>query len=370
MKNAFAFALRAAEAGWLPDPLLRRGIRNLCRQRLREADRGSCEANREAHERFIADMKAGPIAPLPEKANEQHYELPAEFFARVLGPHRKYSCCFWKAGTTSLEEAEQNALEMTARRAELADGQEVLELGCGWGSLSLWMARHFPQSRITAVSNSHSQRAYIAARAELESLTNLRVITADMNEFAPPGAARFDRVLSVEMFEHMRNYEALLQRIHSWLVPHGKLFVHIFSHRRFAYAFEPAGEDDWMARHFFSGGIMPSDDLPARFQRDLRLVEQWRWSGTHYERTANAWLENLDRRRVDLLPILAGAYGPGEAIYWFHRWRIFFLACAELFGYAQGEEWGVSHYLFERHAQPASSRFESAHFPATAQTAR
>jgi len=345
--SLFTKALDAAERGWVSDALLRKAIRGLCRQRLHLEDRGTCEANREALEAFLERMSSSPIAPVPARANEQHYELPAEFFVGVLGPHRKYSCCHWGPETRSLVDAERSALAITCQRAEIADGQEILELGCGWGSLSLWMAKHFPNSRITAVSNSGTQRKFIENLAARESISNLRVITADMNEFSPQG--RYDRVVSVEMFEHMRNYEALLARIGRWLEHDGKLFIHIFSHRRFTYAFEPAGDDDWMARHFFTGGMMPGDDLPARFQRDLRLARQWRWSGTHYEKTANAWLMNLDRRRDELLPVLAAVYGPGDAIRWFHRWRIFFLACAELFGYASGEEWGVSHYLFEPH---------------------
>lgn len=349
--SALSLGLDAAERGWIPDLLLRWAIRGLCRQRLRLEERGNCDANREAIERFLAEMSSGPIAPVPEKANEQHYELPPEFFVGVLGPYRKYSCCHWGAGVRSLEEAERSALEITCQRAQLADGQEILELGCGWGSLSLWMARQYPNSRITAVSNSTPQRQFIERLVERESISNLCVVTADMNEFIPRG--RYDRVVSVEMFEHMRNYEALLGRIRRWLTPDGKLFIHIFSHRQFCYAFEAAGDDDWMARHFFTGGIMPADDLPGRFQRDLRLERQWRWSGTHYKKTADAWLKNLDQRQTELLPVLAGVYGPGNASRWFHRWRIFFLACAEMFGSAKGEEWGVSHYLFEPHRAPA-----------------
>jgi cyclopropane-fatty-acyl-phospholipid synthase len=331
------------DRGAIPDVVIRAGIRSLLRGRLRE------EARLNRKERFIGELHAAPVAVQADAANAQHYEVPAAFFECVLGPHLKYSSGLWEPGTHTLADAERAMLALTVDRADIEDGNRILELGCGWGSLTLFMAEHFPNSSITAVSNSQSQRAFIEARAAVRGLRNVRVVTADVNVFDPGPTNLFDRVVSVEMFEHMRNYEALLARIGRWLEHDGKLFIHIFSHRQFTYAFEPAGDDDWMARHFFTGGIMPGDDLPARFQRDLRLARQWRWSGTHYEKTANAWLANLDRRRDELLPVLAAVYGPGDAIRWFHRWRIFFLACAELFGYARGEEWGVSHYLFEPH---------------------
>ena len=267
----------------------------------------------------------GPIAPLPEKANEQHYELPPEFFTAVLGPHRKYSSCFWRTETASLAEAEAAALDITCERADLSDGQDILELGCDWGSLSLWMAERFRNSRITAVSNSAPQRRFIEAEAAARGLTNLRVITADMNEFAS-AANRFDRIVSVEMFEHMRNYERLLERIASWLRPSGKLFVHHFCHRQFAYPFETDGDANWMGRHFFTGGLMPSEHLLRHFNRHLTIVGQWRWDGTHYQRTSEAWLANLDARRRDVLPILEATYGRDSSRRWFHRWRMFFLA--------------------------------------------
>lgn len=346
------WAMNLIDRGKMPDALIRLGIRRLCRQRLRELGGADCESRQRAAERFVADMNDSPVAPIPEKANEQHYEVPAAFFTHVLGEHRKYSCCHFGANVTTLDAAEADALRLTCDRAELRDGMRILELGCGWGSLSLWMAQHYPGSRITAVSNSASQRRYIEEQANRRGLDNLEVITCDMNAFEAHG--EFDRVVSVEMFEHMRNYRELLRRVSGWLRPAGKLFVHVFCHRDASYAFETEGEANWLGRHFFSGGIMPADDLLPRFQEHLRLTRQWRWSGVHYEKTANAWLANLDAGRDDVMPILAQTYGEANAAMWFQRWRVFFMACAELWGYDRGEQWWVSHYLFEN--RPAAMR--------------
>lgn len=341
--SILAFSLDAVERGLVPDVITRAAIRKLCRKRLKDCVRIH-ETPEESHTAFLNSMRSGPIARVPEKANEQHYELPPEFFMKVLGPHRKYSSCLWPAEKSTLEQAEEAALEVTCQRAELANGQNILELGCGWGSLSLWMAAKFPGSHITAVSNSAPQRQFIESQAAVRGLSNLEILTADMNHFtAEP--ARFDRVVSVEMFEHMWNYEMLLQRIASWLRPDGRLFVHHFCHRRFLYSFETHGEADWMARYFFTGGIMPCENLLCGFDQHLQIVNQWRWDGKHYQKTSEAWLRNLDAHRGEVLPILRSVYGAEGAVRWFHRWRLFFLAVAELFGYADGNEWFVAHSL-------------------------
>jgi cyclopropane-fatty-acyl-phospholipid synthase len=329
-----------AERGLVPDPLVRVAIRSLLRERLASEARrfGDGEAGLT---RFIQAMRQGELAPVPHLPNQQHYEVPAAFFEVVLGRHLKYSSGLWEDGTATLDQAEEAMLALTCQRAALADGQRILELGCGWGSLSLWMAERYPGAQITAVSNSRSQGAFIRAQAAARRLPNLEVLTADMNAFAPGG--RFDRVVSVEMFEHMRNWPELLARVHRWLEPDGRLFVHVFAHRRLAYPFEVDGDGDWMARHFFTGGIMPSHDLLARVGGPLELEERWLVPGTHYARTAEAWLGRLDAGWAAAEQALALAAPAGQARLQARRWRLFFLACAELFGYAGGEEWVVSH---------------------------
>ncbi len=325
------------ERDLVPDALIRVAIRGLIQDRLREEESRDKAA-------FIEELKRSPLAIHTDAANEQHYEVPPEFFLLALGPHRKYSCCYWPDSVSTLEDAEHRSLEQVVERAGLDNGQRILELGCGWGSLSLFMAERFPRSQITAVSNSRPQREFIEAQARERGLTNLRVITANMVDFAPDGT--FDRIVSVEMFEHMRNYRELFRRIRTWLNPGGALFVHIFSHHKFVYPFETRGAGDWMAEHFFTGGIMPSDDLFSRFSEDLQIAEHWTLDGTHYEKTARAWLENVDRNRDRVLEIFAKTYGSKDALRWLVRWRVFFMAVEELWATRNGQEWLVSHYLF------------------------
>jgi cyclopropane-fatty-acyl-phospholipid synthase len=321
----------------VPDGLLRAGIVRL----VGRTHRRMSSAPPDSDIAFAAAMRAYPIAEHTDTANAQHYELPAEFFRLVLGPHRKYSSCLFTPGTVSLQQAEANALVETCAHADLRDGQAILELGCGWGSLSLWMAARYPAARITAVSNSASQRAYIMATARARGLGNLTVITADMNTFATD--ARFDRVVSVEMFEHMANWEALLGRVRGWLRPDGLLFLHVFSHAAAPYRFDAGDIADWIARHFFTGGIMPSHGLIRRFPHLFTLERDWRWGGGHYQRTAEAWLANYDAHAGEIETLLRGVYGDA-ALLWRRRWRLFFLAVSGLFGHAGGNAWGVSHY--------------------------
>ena len=345
MPRSTAVAVNWVEQGLVPDGVVRLAIRRLLKARLAEVRSGDVAAEAALTAVFLQQMRDAPLALVPEKANEQHYEVPAAFFGVVLGQRRKYSSCWWPEGVDDLDAAEEAALQATAERAGLADGQRVLELGCGWGSLSLWMAQRFPRSRITAVSNSHSQRAYIEGEAARRGLANLAVITCDFNDFDTP--ERFDRVVSVEMFEHLRNWPRAFSHVARWLAPGGRFFMHVFAHRGAPYAFVARDETDWMSQHFFSGGMMPSDDLALHCQDDLRLLQRWRWDGTHYQRTSEAWLARMDAHRDVLMPVLAGTYGVAAAGVWWQRWRLFFMSVAELFGHDGGQQWWVSHYLFD-----------------------
>lgn len=326
-----------AERAPLPDIMIRAGITMLCS---RTASRMAL-GNAETDAAFAHEMAARAIAENTQEANAQHYEVPAAFFARALGPNRKYSSCFYSAANSTLQEAEEEALRQTVEHADLHDGQSILELGCGWGSLSLWMARQFPNAKITAVSNSHSQREYIETTAKARGLANLTVVTCDMNVFDPN--ATFDRIVSVEMFEHMMNWRELMTRVRSWLKPDGRFFMHIFTHRSGAYLFDRADKEDWIAQHFFTGGVMPSHHLIKQYSDIFEVEKEWRWSGVHYQRTALDWLKNFDANRDEIEAVFRPVYR-GETALWMRRWRWFFLATAGLFGYADGSEWGVSHY--------------------------
>lgn len=350
------------DAGVLPDPLLRWAIRRLLRHRRATITAGGVEARSERQRALLERLASSPVAVDTDEANEQHYEVPTELFELMLGPHLKYSSGYWPDGTDDLAAAEEAMLRLTCQRAELADGQHVLELGCGWGSLTLWMAEHYPASHIVAVSNSVTQREHIAKQAVLRGLDNVTVLTGDVNRLGtgagPDGGPgehvevvhtdAFDRVVSVEMFEHVRNHRVLTERIARWLRPGGKLFVHVFAHRSDGYPFETGSSADWMARHFFTGGLMPSHDLLLLSVRDLAIEDRWAVSGRHYARSLRAWLERLDAERDRAVDLLAAGGPRRVGRVRLRRWRVFTIACEELFAFAGGDEWHVSHYRFSR----------------------
>jgi cyclopropane-fatty-acyl-phospholipid synthase len=346
MSSVTAKAVDWTETGLVPDSVIRAGIRRLLDRKLKEIHVTDVEKAAIIKNRFVQMMGESPIALVPHLANEQHYEVPAAFYSEVLGRNRKYSCCYWPTGVNDLDAAEDAALQVTAERAGIEDGMKVLDLGCGWGSLSLWIAEHFPKASVTSVSNSRSQRDYIVRAAENRGIENIEVHVCDMNDFAAPGT--YDRIVSVEMFEHMRNYPELFRRISNWLEPDGRFFMHIFCHRTTPYEYIDRGPSDWMSRHFFSGGIMPSADLPMRIGGDLTVERHWQWNGDHYARTLRAWLDKMDARKGAVMPILEDTYGKDQADRWRMRWRIFFMACEELFACNGGREWYVSHYLLKR----------------------
>ena len=335
-----------AEKRLVPDRFIRMGIRQLLKKRLYDEFIDDPKERGIRYEKLLQNLKSSPIAIETEAANDQHYEVPAEFFKFVLGENLKYSACYWDDSTEHLGQAEQKMLDLYLLNAQIQDGHEILELGCGWGSLTLWMAERFPKCRITGVSNSTTQRQHIESQAKLRGLDNVQIITCDVNNLSID--RRFDRVVSVEMFEHVRNYESLLQKISQWLKPGGKLFVHIFCHKVLAYPFETEGDDNWMGRYFFTGGLMPARDTLLYFQNTLSIERQWSFAGTHYKKTAEAWLSNLDQYKEPVTDLFDRVYGPGEGRLWVQRWRMFFMACSELFGYDDGEQWIVAHYRFEK----------------------
>jgi len=334
------------EKNKVPDFLLRIGIRKLLKERLLQEKKETVELQQAHLMKLIEELKNSPIAINTAEANEQHYEVPTKFYQYCLGKNLKYSSGYWKDGVTDIDTSEDDMLEITCDRADLKDGQDVLELGCGWGSLSLFMAKKYPKSNFTVVSNSRTQKLHIDEQAKQRGITNLTVITVNINDFNIDKT--FDRVVSVEMFEHMRNYQKLMYKVATCLKPDGKLFVHIFTHKDFAYKFEVIDETDWMSKYFFTGGIMPSDDLLLYFNEHLSIQQHWHVSGMHYSKTSEAWLQNMDKHKTEIMPLFEETYGKDQAVKWWVYWRIFYLACAELWGYNKGEEWIVSHYLFSK----------------------
>lgn len=343
-----SFLLKAMEWVWPGDFLVRRAIRGLNRQRLRELNKGGVEGQLSRKQALLEQLQNSPLALVPDRANDQHYEVPAAFFEAVLGSHLKYSSGLWPEGVDSLDASERAMLELYVERGEFRDGQRILDLGCGWGSLSLFLAARFPQSRILGVSNSASQRAFILGRAAELGLSNLEIWTCDINRLELPGS-EFDRIISIEMFEHVRNYGRLFRLLSGALKADGKLFAHVFAHREHAYTFDPRGQGgvagDWMEREFFSGGTMPSFDLFAHFCSPLRIEAQWAVSGEHYRKTSDAWLQKMRRQRALVVLLLRQTYGRSWRRYWL-GWQLFFLACSELFGHAGGQQWCVHHLRF------------------------
>jgi cyclopropane-fatty-acyl-phospholipid synthase len=340
--------INAMEKKILPDSAIRFGIRKLCQDRLVSLKKPSLELTQKQATDYIRNLQSSPLAIHTDDANKQHYELPPGFFKLALGKNRKYSSAYWAPNCKNLDQAEDDALAISMERAELKDGMNILELGCGWGSLTLSMAKKFPNATITAVSNSSPQREYIENECKKLGYKNVKILTRNIVDVKEFSEGPFDRVVSVEMFEHLRNYEELFKRISSWLKPQRKLFVHIFTHKNFSYFFETEGDDNWMGKYFFTGGQMPSHHLFSSFQKDLTLVEQWMWDGTHYGKTSEAWLQNMDQHKDEIMKIFDQTYGTNDSKVWFQRWRIFFMSCAELFNYKNGSEWGVSHYLFTK----------------------
>ncbi len=345
MKQLANLSQGLLERDLLPDPLIRYGIRGLLKEKLKQEKQGGIKAAQERMSEIIREMKASDIAVNTVEANEQHYEVPTEFFQLVMGKHMKYSCGYWNEGVTDFDQTELDMLKLASERAQLDNGQDILELGCGWGSMTLHMAEAYPGSNVVGVSNSATQKEYIDEQARQRGLSNIRIITCDMNEFTID--EKFDRVVSIEMFEHMRNYQKLLNRVASWMKDGGKLFIHIFTHVEHAYFYKLNQGFDWMARYFFTGGIMPSDNLLYNFQDDFEIVDHWKVNGTHYEKTSNGWLANMDKNREKVMPILKKTYGEDYKKWWVY-WRVFFMACAELWGYDNGHEWIVSHYLLRK----------------------
>lgn len=336
------------EQNKLPDFILRKGVRNLVKQRLNDEITRDAETQQQRFNELLEELRNSPIAINTADANQQHYEVPTEFYQYCLGKHLKYSSGYWKEGVTDIDTSEKDMLEITCQRADLKSGQQVLELGCGWGSLSLFMSAKYPDSKFTVVSNSTTQKAHIDQAAKDRNIHNLTVITADMNTFQID--QQFDRVVSVEMFEHMRNYKLLLQKVAGFLKEDGKLFVHIFTHETLAYKFEVKDETDWMSKYFFTGGIMPSNHLLTYFNDDLTIENLWVVNGMHYSKTSEAWLRNMDQHKKEIMPIFEKTYGKDQAVKWWVYWRLFYIACAELFGYRNGNEWMVCHYLFKKNA--------------------
>ncbi|HOY69043.1 MAG TPA: class I SAM-dependent methyltransferase [Candidatus Ozemobacteraceae bacterium] len=339
-------AMRLVETGFMPDILVRLGLRTLNWAKLYREHRGDLESRSETFRTLLSRLKLSPIAVSEEQNRRNHFEVPPEFFGCVLGTRLRFTCCYFPFGSESLDDAEESMLRLTAERARLANGQKILDLSCGWGDLTLWMAERFPDAQITAVTRSVAQCRHVTRLARQRDLRNVEVTTSDIAHYCSP--RKFDRIIATETLERCRNYQELMHRIAGWLEKDGLFFVQMFMHRELAYVYDSISDDDWMGKRFFTGGLMPSDDLLLHFQDEMAITDHWRLSGRHYAMTAEHWLQRLDAARAELLPLLEETYGKTRGMLWFRRWRVFFLSIAEMFDCWGGEEWGVSQYLFRK----------------------
>ena len=329
--------------GLIPDWILRRGVRSQGKERLNMMNK--VDSTKE-YSKFINEASTGNIAVNTDDANNQHYEVDSEFFKYCLGKNLKYSCCFWDENTLDLDAAEDNMLEIYSQRAQITDGMSILDIGCGWGSLSLFLAQKYPKSEITGVSNSSSQKIFIDSVASERNISNLNIITRDINDFR--AEEKYDRILSIEMFEHTKNTKKLMNLINDWLNPNGLFFMHVFAHKENPYYFDRDQKNAWMAKYFFTGGMMPNHNLFKDLKSNLEYQKSWILSGEHYERTSNAWLDKMDQNKSKILSLFERSNGSSVAKRKFHFWRLFYIACAEIFGYDNGNEWVVSHHLFKK----------------------
>ncbi|AZZ38289.1 SAM-dependent methyltransferase [Bdellovibrio sp. qaytius] len=347
MESVVKLVVRGIDKGLVPDPIIRLGIRNLLKQRLKDMHEQDSKAGGHFINTHANLLRESPLAIMTKQANEQHYEVPTKYYELCLGQHKKYSSCYWDESTTTLEQAEQKALDISIERAEIKDGMRILELGCGWGSLSLELARRFPNSPVTVVSNSTTQKQFIDSKAKERGFKNLTVLTRDLGkeENYNFGDEKFDRVMSIEMMEHLRNYEKFFSLVSKAMKSDAKMFVHIFTHKTTPYYFETEGEDNWMGKYFFSGGQMPARNLFDQFNKNLTVSQKWDWNGTHYQKTLEAWLEKMDQNEDQVRVLFKNTYGAENVELWVNRWRVFYMACSELFGFNGGNEWAVTHYL-------------------------
>ena len=331
------FLLTIAELGLIPDVFIKTAVRFITKKRLNESGIHENKLN------VIKSISEGGIAEKTDDANEQHYEVPPEFFKYALGKNLKYSCSFFDK-TDSLDEAEKSMIELYIERADIQEGHDILDLGCGWGSFSLYVAEKYPSVSITAVSNSKDQIAFIQNEAKRRGLFNIKASKMDVNNLDLDN--KFDRIVSIEMFEHLRNYKLILNSLNSLLKPDGRLFVHIFCHKELTYFYEIKNSYDWMTKYFFEGGIMPSQDIFKYFDDELEVINQWDVNGNHYAKTCKAWLNNHYKNKDKILDIFDKHYDKPRI--WFNRWRIFFLSCEAFFAINNGREYFVSHYLLKK----------------------